>query len=145
MTTSRTDQRLHTLDTFPRRHLGPTDADIHEMLGTLGLSSLEALANATVPEVIRQRTPLNLPTHKSEQEVLAELRDLAMKNKVFRSFIGMGYSDCITPPVITAKSIRESGLVHPVHTLSGRDCTGATGSLVEFPDHGGRSNGFTLS
>ena len=100
MTNQKSIRKLNPLDTFPRRHLGPTDADINEMLGILGLSSLEALTHATVPEAIRQCKPLNLPSHRSEQEVLAELRDLAMKNTVFRSFIGMGYSDCITPPVI---------------------------------------------
>jgi glycine dehydrogenase len=96
----KTDQWLQPLDTFPRRHLGPTDANIKEMLGTLGLASLDALINATVPEHIRLGRSLDLPPHQSEQAVLEELRGLATQNRVFRSFIGMGYYDCITPPVI---------------------------------------------
>ena len=100
MTTKTSHHGLDPLDTFPRRHLGLTDSDIQEMLGTLGLSSLEALINATVPGSIRQPHPLNLASHRSEQEVLVELRNLANQNTVSRSFIGMGYYDCITPPVI---------------------------------------------
>ncbi|GJL66748.1 MAG: glycine dehydrogenase (decarboxylating) [Nitrospirales bacterium] len=88
------------LDTFPRRHIGPTDSDIQEMLGTVGVSSLDALVKSTVPEDIRLKQPLTLHTHRSEQDVLEELRHIASKNHVNRSFIGMGYYDCITPPVI---------------------------------------------
>ena len=100
MTTNKSLDGLAPLDTFPRRHLGLTDSDIHEMLGTLGLSSLDALINTTVPGSIRQRQPLHLASHRSEQEVLVELRNLATQNTVSRSFIGMGYYDCMTPPVI---------------------------------------------
>jgi glycine dehydrogenase len=100
MTSPNTDQWLHPLDAFPPRHLGPTEANIKEMLGTLGLASLDALINATVPDPIRLRRSLDLPSHQGEQATLEELRKLAIQNKVFRSFIGMGYYDCITPAVI---------------------------------------------
>jgi glycine dehydrogenase len=100
MTSPKTDQWLPPLDAFPPRHVGPTEANIKEMLGTLDLASLDALINATVPEPIRLRRPLDLPPHQGEQATLDELRKLAIQNKVFRSFIGMGYHDCITPPVI---------------------------------------------
>ena len=117
MTTQKSQSGLNPLDTFPRRHLGLTDSDIQEMLGTLGLSSLEALINATVPGSIRQPHPLNLPSHRSEQEVLDELRNLATQNTVSRSFIGMGYYDCITPSGHSAKYPGESCLVHAVHSV----------------------------
>jgi glycine dehydrogenase len=91
---------LEPTDRFMHRHLGPTDADIQEMLAPLGLQSLEALADATVPGDIRLRRPLSLPTNRGEQAVLAQLRTLASKNKVCRSLIGMGYYDCVTPGVI---------------------------------------------
>ncbi len=94
------DHELALLDTFPRRHLGPTDSDIQEMLGTVGVSSLDALVKSTVPENIRLKRPLTLHTHRSEQDVLQELRHIANQNQVSRSFIGMGYYDCIVPPVI---------------------------------------------
>ena len=86
--------------TFPDRHIGPTEADIREMLNVLGFPSLETLVDATVPEDIRLHESLDLPPPRSEQQVLADLRRMAGKNHVFRSFIGMGYYDCHTPPVI---------------------------------------------
>ncbi|MDH5643399.1 MAG: aminomethyl-transferring glycine dehydrogenase, partial [Gemmatimonadota bacterium] len=91
---------LEPTDRFLHRHLGPTNADIQEMLATLGLHSLEALADVTVPEDIRLLRPLALPTHRGEQAVLDCLKDLASKNSTARSLIGMGYYDCVTPGVI---------------------------------------------
>lgn len=91
---------LSPTDTFLHRHLGPTDADVGEMLGTLGLQSLEALADATVPADIRLRKKLDLPPHRGEQAVLEEIRSIAAKNQIYRSLIGMGYHDCVTPGVI---------------------------------------------
>ncbi|MGH7259845.1 MAG: aminomethyl-transferring glycine dehydrogenase [Nitrospiraceae bacterium] len=91
---------LNPPDTFLHRHVGPTDADIQEMLATLGLKSLDALVDATVPADIRMRTPLTFGTCRGEFDVLAELRAMHDRNQVFRSFLGMGYHDCITPPVI---------------------------------------------
>ena len=87
-------------ETFPSRHIGPTEAEIQEMLGVLGLASLEALVQATIPEDIQTKAPLNLPAQQSERQALAALKDLAQQNQVFRSYIGMGYYDCLTPPVI---------------------------------------------
>ena len=70
---------------------------------------LEALVAATVPEAIRLRRPLNLGEPRGEFELLNELRQIAAKNKIFRSFIGMGYSDCITPPVIQRNILENPG------------------------------------
>ena len=100
---------LDPTDTFPRRHLGPTDADIQEMLATLGLQSLNALVDATVPEGIRLSKPLSLGPPRGEHEVLGELRRLAGRNQVFRSLIGMGYHDCITPPIIQRNVLENPG------------------------------------
>jgi glycine dehydrogenase len=94
------ERALAPAESFVPRHIGPTDADISEMLATLGFASLDELINATVPSNIRYRGSLDLPAGRSEAQVLADFRALAAKNRVFRSFIGMGYSDCITPPVI---------------------------------------------
>jgi glycine dehydrogenase len=96
-------------DSFVHRHIGATDDDIHEMLSTLGLSSLDALIDATVPSDIRLRRALTLGPHRGENEVLARLRSLASQNKVFRSFIGMGYYDCITPPVVQRNILENPG------------------------------------
>ncbi len=85
---------------FLNRHVGPTEAEIQEMLVALGLPSLEALVHAAIPDDIRLQASLNLPAPRSEQEVLSDLQHMAQQNQVFRSFIGMGYYDCHTPPVI---------------------------------------------
>jgi glycine dehydrogenase len=79
------------------------------MLGELGFTSLEELVAATVPESIRRREPLALPPPRGEHELLAELLALASRNQVFRSFLGMGYHDCITPPVIQRNVLENPG------------------------------------
>jgi len=87
-------------DSFVHRHVGPDPSDVAAMLETLGYGSLDELIDQTVPERIRFRRGLALPKGMTEPEVLTHFRAIAAKNQVFRSFIGMGYSDCITPPVI---------------------------------------------
>ncbi|MDT7042438.1 aminomethyl-transferring glycine dehydrogenase [Candidatus Nitronereus thalassa] len=87
-------------ETFPVRHIGSTDAEVQEMLEVLGLPSLDALVQATIPQDIRLQNPLNLPSQRTEQDVLGEMKTMAQQNTVYRSFIGMGYYDCVTPPVI---------------------------------------------
>ncbi|MFL5541043.1 MAG: aminomethyl-transferring glycine dehydrogenase [Longimicrobiaceae bacterium] len=96
-------------DTFVRRHVGPDAAEIARMLETLGYDSLDALIDATIPASIRMRRPLMLGPERSEYELLNELRRLAGKNQVFRSFIGMGYHDCIVPPVIQRNVLENPG------------------------------------
>jgi glycine dehydrogenase len=87
-------------DRFESRHNGPGRADVDKMSAVLGYGSLEEFINATVPDSIRLKRPLRIEAARSEYEALADLKAIANKNKVFRSFIGMGYSNCITPPVI---------------------------------------------
>ena len=89
----------HT-DSFVHRHVGPSEQEIRQMLDTLGLASLEALTETAVPASIRTDRPLNLPAARTEHALLADLRTIARKNKVFRSFIGMGYHGTVTPPAI---------------------------------------------
>src|SRR5262245_10159656 len=91
---------LRPLDQFVQRHLGPRLADVGPMLAVMGAASLDALIDETIPAAIRMKGALNLSGPRSESEVLAELRDLARQNKVFRSFIGMGYANTLTPGVI---------------------------------------------
>jgi glycine dehydrogenase len=100
---------LRPQDQFVRRHVGPGPADLAPMLEAIGSDSLDALVDAAVPEAIRLRRPLNLPKPRGESEVLAELRCLAARNLPFRSFIGMGYYDCLTPPVILRNILEDPG------------------------------------
>jgi glycine dehydrogenase len=98
-----------TLDRFAWRHLGPRAPDLEAMLQTLGVGSLDALMDAVVPPAIRLDRPLDLPAARSEAEVLEALRHLAEQNRVFRSWIGMGYSGCITPPVLLRNILENPG------------------------------------
>jgi len=97
------------VNSFARRHIGPNEGEVAAMLSELGFESLEALIDAAVPKNIRLNRSLNLPEAKSEIEALAELRTIAKKNKVVRSFIGTGYYDCITPPVIQRNILENPG------------------------------------
>ncbi|MBM3516834.1 MAG: aminomethyl-transferring glycine dehydrogenase [Alphaproteobacteria bacterium] len=94
---------------FVPRHIGPMPAEIDDMLHTVGAASLEALIERAVPAVIRSREPLPLPPSRSEADVLAELRAMAEENRVLRSMIGLGYYDCVTPPVILRNVFENPG------------------------------------
>ncbi len=94
---------------FSRRHIGPNAAETSAMLALLGQKDLDTLIDAAVPKTIRPGKKLNLPAARSEFEALAELRRIAGENKVFRSFIGQGYYDCITPPVIQRNVLENPG------------------------------------
>src|ERR1041384_6652338 len=96
-------------DRFVRRHIGPASEEISQMLKLLGVASLDELIDAAVPAYIRLNRPLNLPSGRSEFGILNELRSIAAKNQVFRSFIGMGYHDCITPPAIQRNVLENPG------------------------------------
>ena len=96
-------------DRFEERHVGPSEAEVGQMLDLLGYPSLGALVEATVPESIRLRRPLQLPAARGEHELIDELRALAGRNQVFRSFIGMGYHDCVTPPVVQRNVLENPG------------------------------------
>jgi glycine dehydrogenase len=85
---------------FADRHIGPNAAAHVQMLAALGFDSLDALIDAAVPRAIREREVLAFGAPKSETEMLAELRDLAARNEVLTSLIGLGYHDTSTPPVI---------------------------------------------
>jgi glycine dehydrogenase len=100
---------LERSERFVDRHVGPSDAEIGEMLAAIGLGSLDALVEATVPGSIRLRRALALPPARGEHELLDELRALARRNQVFRSFIGMGYHDCVTPPVVQRNVLENPG------------------------------------
>lgn len=86
-------------ETFAQRHIGPSPSDVEKMLATVGAGSLDELVSLTVPNSILDTT-LDLPPAMSEIEVVARLAELADRNEVLPSLIGLGYHDTITPPVI---------------------------------------------
>ncbi len=109
-------------DTFRHRHIGPSDEDIASMLRTLGFGSMEDFLRATIPDAIRLGRPLDIadPTNaggwdgsafaeRGEFETLESLKRVASKNQIFRSFLGLGYHDTITPPVILRNILENPG------------------------------------
>ncbi|TVQ42420.1 MAG: glycine dehydrogenase (aminomethyl-transferring) [Gloeocapsa sp. DLM2.Bin57] len=102
-----TDSQNH--DSFARRHIGPNAQEIEQMLKVIGFSSLEQLIEQTIPSSIQLENNIELPPAQSEANALAELKAIASKNKVFRSFIGMGYYNCYTPGVIQRNILENPG------------------------------------
>jgi glycine dehydrogenase len=96
-------------DTFVRRHIGPSAAEINEMLAALGYATLDEFIDATIPETIRARKPLGIGQPRTEHDVLNEIRRIAAHNKVFRSYIGLGYHDTLVPPVIQRNILENPG------------------------------------
>ena len=109
MTTSIRSVPLTAADSFVPRHVGPSTSDIADMLGTLGYATLDDLIDATIPESIRFRKPLAIHEGRSEHEALAALRVIAVKNRIFRSYLGYGYHDTLTPPVIQRNILENPG------------------------------------
>ncbi|MGX5687574.1 aminomethyl-transferring glycine dehydrogenase [Arcticibacter tournemirensis] len=103
------DLNIDFKEKFESRHISPDGLETSEMLATTGVSSLEELIDQTIPTQIRLKRPLNLPAPKSEFEYLTNLKQLASKNKVFKSFIGQGYYDTITPSVILRNIFENPG------------------------------------
>ena len=106
---SSTIKSLEHPDHFTHRHIGPNAQETSALLALLGHKNLDELINAAVPQKIRQPKKMNLPAARSEFAALAELRRIASENKVFRSFIGQGYYDTITPPVIQRNVLENPG------------------------------------
>jgi glycine dehydrogenase len=105
----KTPSLLDPTDPFVPRHVGSDGADLAEMLARVGFGSLDELSAAAVPRDIRLGRELAMGRALGEHETLAELRRIAGHNQVFRSFIGLGYHDCITPPVILRNVLENPG------------------------------------
>src|SRR5881409_3274993 len=120
------------LNSFARRHIGPNQEEIDAMLGSVGLENLNALIEAAIPKNIRLNRQLDLPEAKSESEALTELRAIAKKNRVTRSFIGAGYYDCITPPVIQRNVLENPGWYTAYTPYQAELAQGRLEALVNF-------------
>jgi glycine dehydrogenase len=105
----KTDAVTVAEDAFVRRHNGPRDEEVTAMLRTLGCATLDDLVAQTVPPAIHLDKQLDLPAALSEPDFLAKARALAAKNRILRSYIGMGYHDCHTPAVIQRNILENPG------------------------------------
>jgi glycine dehydrogenase len=96
-------------DSFVPRHVGPSESEIQEMLKVVGYDSLDELIDATIPRGIRMGRPLGIHRGLSEHDALTSMRAIASRNRIFRSFIGYGYADTYTPPVIQRNILENPG------------------------------------
>jgi glycine dehydrogenase len=117
---------------FQSRHIGPDADETAAMLRVVGAASLDALIDEAVPARIRLKTPLNLPDGQTEQRFLRELRDVASRNRIFRSFIGLGYSDTITPSVILRNVLENPGWYTPYTPYQAEIAQGRLEALLNF-------------
>lgn len=123
---------LQPVDHFANRHIGPTATDLSTMLAIVGVSSLDELIDQTVPGGIRSERPLSLSAPQTESEALNELRRIAAQNKVYRSFIGMGYADCLTPAVIQRNILENPGWYTQYTPYQAEISQGRLEALINF-------------
>src|SRR5687767_12135128 len=109
MSTTTRGTTITPADSFVPRHVGPSEAEVAEMLAVIGYASLDELIDATIPAGIRFRRPLAIHGGRSEHEALAAMRAIASKNRVYRSYLGYGYHDTLTPPVIQRNILENPG------------------------------------
>ena len=103
------DRSIDKLDSFARRHLGVGPTEASQMAKEIGFASVDALINQAVPSAIRTSGIDGLPAPIGEQDMFAELKTIASKNHVFRSLIGLGYHNTITPPPILRNILENPG------------------------------------
>ena len=104
-----TNSSFPPADCFERRHIGPGPQDVAHMLDVLGFPDLDSFIDRVVPPAIRAARPLEIGEARSEHQALADFHGIASRNRIYRSFIGMGYYDCITPAVIQRNILENPG------------------------------------
>jgi glycine dehydrogenase len=123
---------LNPIDHFAPRHIGPSPDDTKAMLDAIGVATLDALIDEAIPSSIRLAAPLNLPDAETESQYLSRLKTIARKNKVLRSFIGLGYYDTLTPSVIKRSLFENPGWYTPYTPYQAEIAQGRLESLLNF-------------
>ena len=123
---------LQKKERFEHRHNGPSPSQVGEMLKVIGVASIDQLIDETIPKNIRLKTDPNLPDAKSEREFLNGFRELASKNKIFLSYIGMGYYNTITPTVIQRNILENPGWYTAYTPYQSEIAQGRLEALVNF-------------
>jgi len=123
---------FESYDRFQDRHIGPDSHDRREMLEVVRASSLDSLIDEAIPANIRLDRPLDLPEGESEYEFLRRLRGIASENRLYRSFIGMGYYGCVTPSVIVRNLLENPGWYTPYTPYQAEIAQGRLESLLNF-------------
>src|SRR5436190_3005953 len=117
---------------FKSRHIGPDEAERDAMLKVVRASSLDALIDEAIPKRIRLSAPLDLPVGQSEHRYLRDLRRVAARNQIFRSYIGLGYYGCITPSVILRNVLENPGWYTPYTPYQAEIAQGRLEGLLNF-------------
>lgn len=123
---------LEFTDHFVNRHIGPDQSETTDMLKIIGIESLDKLIDETVPDQIRMKKPLAISKAKSEVEFLADLKKVAAKNKVFKSYIGMGYFNTLTPAVIQRNVLENPGWYTQYTPYQAEIAQGRLEALINF-------------
>jgi len=123
---------LHRYDKFQDRHIGPDSEEQQEMLTVIGAATLDDLIDQTIPPSIRLKQPLKGVKAKTETEFLEEFKLIASHNKIFKSYIGMGYYDCVTPPVILRNLMENPGWYTQYTPYQAEIAQGRLESLLNF-------------
>lgn len=126
------DRILPRHDDFAERHIGPGDKEKTEMLSTLGLGSMSELIENTIPSSIRLERNLKMDDPVCENEILESLQKIASKNKIWRSYIGMGYYNCSVPPAIQRNLLENSGWVTQYTPYQPEVAQGRLESLLNY-------------
>src|SRR6266542_3336111 len=119
-------------EAFKSRHIGPSPADADAMLKVVGAASMDQLIEQAIPARIRLKKELDLAPGKSEHEFLRDLRTVASRNRVFKSYIGLGYSDCVTPSVILRNVLENPGWYTPYTPYQAEIAQGRLEGLLNF-------------
>lgn len=122
------NERTH----FQQRHNGPSKEDISQMLDTIGVGSVDELIDQTVPENIRKRAALKIPEALDEFSYVRSVKEIASKNKVYKSFIGLGYYNCVTPAVIQRNILENPGWYTAYTPYQAEIAQGRLEALVNF-------------
>ncbi|MCE2496604.1 MAG: aminomethyl-transferring glycine dehydrogenase [Flavobacteriales bacterium] len=119
-------------DSFMYRHIGPRAHDIEPMLETIGVDSFEQLIDETIPDDIRSKKPLDLPLAMSEYEFMTHVRELGVKNRLYRNYIGLGYHDTVLPGVIQRNVLENPGWYTAYTPYQAEIAQGRLEALVNF-------------
>jgi glycine dehydrogenase len=123
---------IFDFESFSTRHIGPDPTERDQMLKATGAASLDALIDEAIPRRIRLSRPLQVPAGQSEYEFLRELRSLAARNQIFKTYLGLGYSDCITPSVILRNVLENPGWYTPYTPYQAEMAQGRLEGLLNF-------------
>lgn len=132
MSFTASNSELSYQEQFKTRHIGPDQHEQEMMLEVIGLKSIDELIEKTVPSSIRLKKELDLPQPLTETELLWQLRTIGSKNKMFKNYIGQGYYDCVTPPVILRNLMENPGWYTQYTPYQAEIAQGRLESLLNF-------------